>query len=111
MQMHQQFHVDIVPPACNFIKKETPAQLFSSKFCKISKNIYLAECLPRTASDDLLFIKMENKRISNIITSLKGIYFFLIFLTCLKIKLSNFNNNKFKLFYTFKRLPSLEKLV
>ena len=33
MQVHQQFGVDIVPPVCNFIKSETPAQVFSWKFC------------------------------------------------------------------------------
>ena len=27
-----------MPQACNFIKKETLAQVFSSEFCEISKN-------------------------------------------------------------------------
>ena len=31
MQGYQQFDVDIVPQACNFIKSETPAQVFSRK--------------------------------------------------------------------------------
>ena len=30
-----------VPQACNFIKKETLAHVFSCKFCQISKNIFL----------------------------------------------------------------------
>ena len=30
-------------PACNFIKKETPAQVFSSEFCEISKNSFFTE--------------------------------------------------------------------
>ena len=29
MKAHQQFDVDIVPPACNFIKNETRAQVFT----------------------------------------------------------------------------------
>ena len=29
-----------VPQACNFIKKETLAQVFSCKFCEIFKNAY-----------------------------------------------------------------------
>ena len=30
----------LLPQACNFIKKETLAQVFSCEFCKISKNIF-----------------------------------------------------------------------
>ena len=33
------------PMACNFIKKETLAQVFSCEFCKISKNIFFTEHL------------------------------------------------------------------
>ena len=29
-----------LPPACNFIEKETLAQVFSCKFCEISKNTF-----------------------------------------------------------------------
>ena len=29
------------PETCNFIKKETLAQVFSCKFCEISKNTFL----------------------------------------------------------------------
>ena len=29
------------PHACNFIKKESLAQVFSCEFCKIFKNIFL----------------------------------------------------------------------
>ena len=32
-----------LPAACSFITKETPAQVFSSKFCKIFKNTYFEE--------------------------------------------------------------------
>ena len=36
--------------ACNFIKKETLAQVFSCEFCEISKNIFSTEHLETTAS-------------------------------------------------------------
>ena len=32
MRVYQQFHVDVVPPACNFIKNKTPEQVFPSEF-------------------------------------------------------------------------------
>ena len=38
------------PEACNFIKKESLAQVFSCEFCKISKNTFFAEHLSTTAS-------------------------------------------------------------
>ena len=31
---------DLKPEACNFIKKETVAQVFSCEFCEIYKNIF-----------------------------------------------------------------------
>ena len=34
----------------NFIKKETPAQVFSCEFCEISKNIFFKEHIRTTAS-------------------------------------------------------------
>ena len=37
--------------ACNFIKKETLAQVFSSQFCKISKSTFSYRSLPLTASE------------------------------------------------------------
>ena len=36
--------------ACNFIKKENLAQVFSSEFCEISKNTFFTEHLLTTAS-------------------------------------------------------------
>ena len=36
--------------ACNFIKKESLAQVFSSEFCKISKNTFFYKTLPVAAS-------------------------------------------------------------
>ena len=36
--------------ACNFIKKETLAQVFFCEFCEITKNIFLTEQLWANAS-------------------------------------------------------------
>ena len=41
--------------AGKFIKKETPAQVFSCKFCKTFKVIYFAEQVPATASGPKTF--------------------------------------------------------
>ena len=38
------------PDACNFIKKETLAQVFSCELCEISKNTFFTEHLRATAS-------------------------------------------------------------
>ena len=40
----------LIKYACNFIKKESLAQLFSSEFCEISKNTSFTEHLRTTAS-------------------------------------------------------------
>ena len=34
-----------LPRACNFIKKETPAQVFSCEFCGISRNTFFTELI------------------------------------------------------------------
>ena len=39
------------PKACNFIKKETLAQVFSCEFCEISKNTFFTEHLRTTTSE------------------------------------------------------------
>ena len=39
-----------MPEACNFIKKESLAQVFSCEFCEISKNTFFTEHLRTTAS-------------------------------------------------------------
>ena len=41
---------DLRPKACNFIKKETLAQMLSCEFCKIFKNTFFTEHLWMTAS-------------------------------------------------------------
>ena len=38
---HQRFDVAVVPPACNFIKNKTPAQVLSFEFRKFPHSIYL----------------------------------------------------------------------
>ena len=39
--------------SCNFVKKEALAQVFSYEFCDIYKNIFFAEHLWETGSEDL----------------------------------------------------------
>ena len=39
-----------VPQACNFIKKETLAQVLSCEICEMSKNTFSKEYLEMTAS-------------------------------------------------------------
>ena len=48
----------IRPQAYNFIKKETLPQVFSSEFCKISKNTFSYRTLPMAASE--IFITSKN---------------------------------------------------
>ena len=43
----------VFPQACNFIKKETLAQVFSCEFCEISKNNFFTEHLWATASEEI----------------------------------------------------------
>ena len=38
------------PQACNFVKKQTLAEVFSCEFCEISKNTFFTEHLCATAS-------------------------------------------------------------
>ena len=46
---------------CNFIKKEALAQVFSCKFCEISKNIIFTEHLWTTASYSEQFKSNSNR--------------------------------------------------
>ena len=48
------------PQACNFIKKETPAEVFSREFCEISKNIFFIEHLWATASEYLQYVRCRS---------------------------------------------------
>ena len=49
------------PQACNFIKKETLALVFSCEFCEISKNAFFTEHLWTTASGIKKWNKIEWK--------------------------------------------------
>ena len=44
------FFNKVAGAACNFIKKESLAQVFSCEFCEISKNTFLTEHFWATAS-------------------------------------------------------------
>ena len=46
------FFNKVAGDACNFIEKETLAQLFSCEFCEISKNNFFTEHLHTSASKD-----------------------------------------------------------
>ena len=56
--MQVQFHVDIVPLACIFVKNETTAQVFSWKFCKIFNNTYFVEHLQRVPSNYMIIARV-----------------------------------------------------
>ena len=47
----------LLPQVCNFIKKETQAQVFTCEFCEISKNTFLTEHLWMTASKCLMSVQ------------------------------------------------------
>ena len=42
------------PEACNFVKKETLAQIFSCEFCEVFRNTFFTEHLWTTASYDTI---------------------------------------------------------
>ena len=44
------FFIKLQAAACNFIKKETLAQVFSCEFCEISKNTFFYRTPPVAAS-------------------------------------------------------------
>ena len=48
--------LEVLPEACNFIKKESLAQVFFCEFCKIFKNTSFTEHLRTTASGDIFFL-------------------------------------------------------
>ena len=49
----------MLPRACNFIKKETLAQVFSCEFPENSKNIFLTEHLRTTGSVKRLVVLLK----------------------------------------------------
>ena len=55
----------VVQRACNFIKKETLAQVFSYEFCEIPKNTFLYRTAPVTASETnfhWVFVEQRTKQ-------------------------------------------------
>ena len=79
-----------MPKACNFIEKESVAQMFSYEFCEISNNTSLHRT-PLVAASELFskivvpskYYKSYHMRISQLIYTYKSISF-AIFLTYLK---------------------------
>ena len=51
---------DTSQKTCNFIKKEALAQMFSCKFCDISKNTFFTEHLRTTTSVEFIFCFTKN---------------------------------------------------
>ena len=47
------FLIKLQASACNFIKKETPPQVFSCEFCEVFRNIFFTEHLRRLLSEYL----------------------------------------------------------
>ena len=45
------FLIELQASACNFIERETLAQVFCHEFCEISKNTFFTEHLSATVSD------------------------------------------------------------
>ena len=52
------------PQACNFVKKETPAQVFSSGSCEFSKNIFSSRTPPVAA---FLYACYKKNKIRNLL--------------------------------------------
>ena len=46
VHVNQQFDVDVVSPYCNYIKNNTPAQVFSYKFCEFFQPTTLLKTRP-----------------------------------------------------------------
>ena len=55
--------------ACNFIKKETQAQMFSFKFCEIFKNTSLTEHIWATALKKRIFDPVEYLKLQKSLTT------------------------------------------
>ena len=48
------------PPVCNFIKKDTPTQVFSCEFCEIFKSTFFYRTPPVAASKEILLLFFLN---------------------------------------------------
>ena len=51
-----------MPQACKFIKKKTPAQVFSYEFCKIFKNNFFIEHFWTTTSRHMIEQKKKRQK-------------------------------------------------
>ena len=60
--------------ACNFIKKETLAQVFSCEFCEISKNTFFTEHLWTTASAGEFLKSLRYRSRSHQTCSIKKVF-------------------------------------
>ena len=75
LQLRQMFLI-LRPQACNFIKKDTLAQVFSCEFCEIPKNTFFTEHLWTIASSAIhilisfwmTLVSIENQKFRIIIT-------------------------------------------
>ena len=56
LELEFRFQRSCSPEDCNFIKKETMAQVFSCEFYEIFKNIFFTEHLWTTASEVCLYL-------------------------------------------------------
>ena len=87
-----------MPEACNFIEKETLAQVFSCEFCQISKNTFSKEHLWATASIlregrrlKPIEISIISKITKKIIKKKKNVFtFFIYYLLCSSFFFSGF---------------------
>ena len=52
--------------ACNFVKKETLAQVFSCEFCEISRNTFFTEHLWATASQNWIYRQQNHFTTANL---------------------------------------------
>ena len=60
------FLIKLQAEACNFIKKETLAQVFSCKFCESFKNTSFAEHLRPTTSENVSLIQRMHHELQNV---------------------------------------------
>ena len=78
--------VSFLIKACNFIKKETLAQVFSWEFCEIFKNIFFTEHLWTTASSSAFyFSRMFPDPLSKYLKNMKPHFIFNLSLQTLQV--------------------------
>ena len=88
------------PQACNFIKKETPVQVFSCEFCEILKNVLFKELFRVTASRATYLMK-KMKLISqltsfSVISNVKIKIKFLVPYLCRILYRKFYSKNRFR---------------